>query len=79
LVGMGHPIQTLPISEAALKEVDLIGVFRYANQYERAIELISQGRIDVTKLITARYSLERANEAFEVLRGGKELKVIVTN
>jgi len=76
---MGHPIQTLPISEAALKEVDLIGVFRYANQYERAIELISQGRIDVTKLITARYSLERANEAFEVLRGGKELKVIVTN
>ena len=79
MVGMGHPIQTLPISEAALKEVDLIGVFRYANQYERAIELISQGRIDVTKLITARYSLERANEAFEVLRGGKELKVIVTN
>jgi len=79
LVGMGHPIQTLPISEAALKEVDLIGVFRYANQYERAIELISQGRIDVTKLITARYPLEKANEAFEALRGGKELKVIVTN
>jgi len=76
---MGHPIQTLPISEAALKEVDLIGVFRYANQYERAIELISQGRIDVTKLITARYPLEKANEAFEALRGGKELKVIVTN
>lgn len=79
MVGMGHPIQTLPISEAALKEVDLIGVFRYANQYERAIELISQGRIDVTKLITARYPLEKANEAFEALRGGKELKVIVTN
>ena len=79
MVGMGHPIQTLPISEAALKEVDLIGVFRYANQYERAIELISQGRIDVTKLITARYPLEKANEAFEALRWGNELKVIVTN
>jgi L-iditol 2-dehydrogenase len=79
LIGMGHPIQTLPISEAALREVDLIGVFRYANQYEQAIELISQGKVDVDALITARYSLERAKEAFEALRGGRQLKIMVTN
>jgi len=82
LVGMGHPVQTLPISEAALKEVDLIGVFRYANQYPKAIELISERHSilsGITKLVTARYPLEHAKEAFEAVRGGKELKVMVTN
>ncbi|KFY38877.1 hypothetical protein V495_06309 [Pseudogymnoascus sp. VKM F-4514 (FW-929)] len=29
LVGMGTPVQTLPVSAAALREVDLMGVFRY--------------------------------------------------
>ena len=72
LVGMGHPIQTLPISEAALKEVDLIGVFRYANQYPKAINLISEHHgvfSNINNLVTARYGLEQAKEAFEAVRG----------
>ena len=28
-IGMGNPIQTLPVGAAALREVDVIGVFRY--------------------------------------------------
>ena len=56
---MGTPIQTLPISEAALKEVDLIGVFRYANQYPRAIEMIHTRQVDVRKIIASRYTLEQ--------------------
>lgn len=76
---MGNPIQTLPISEAALKEVDLIGVFRYANQYPRAIEMIETHQVDVRRLISARYSLERTKEAFETLKERRGLKIIVTN
>lgn len=38
---MGTPIQTLPISAAALREIDLVGVFRYANAYPAAIEMLS--------------------------------------
>jgi L-iditol 2-dehydrogenase len=59
LIGMGNPIQTLPISAAALREVDLVGVFRYANTYEEAIKIVSSGNPllpDLSKLITQRYS-----------------------
>ncbi|KAH8648982.1 chaperonin 10-like protein [Tricladium varicosporioides] len=58
LIGMGSPIQTLPISAAALREVDLVGVFRYANTYEEAIKLVSSGNPllpDLSKLITQRF------------------------
>jgi L-iditol 2-dehydrogenase len=41
LIGMGVPIQTLAISSAALREVDLVGVFRYANTYPEGISLAS--------------------------------------
>jgi L-iditol 2-dehydrogenase len=59
LIGMGSPIQTLPISAAALREIDLVGVFRYANTYEEAIELVSSGNPllpDLSKLVTQRFS-----------------------
>ncbi|KAL1953778.1 hypothetical protein VTO42DRAFT_2275 [Malbranchea cinnamomea] len=77
IIGMGTPIQTLPISAAALREVDLIGVFRYASTYEYGIDLLS-GKVDVQlaggrplpdvkKLVTHRFkNLEAAREAFEM-------------
>lgn len=58
MVGMGNPIQTLPISAAALREVDLIGVFRYANTYGEAIEMVSRispKLLDLSTLITHRF------------------------
>lgn len=87
LVGMGSPIQTLPISAAALREVDLVGVFRYANTYPEAIELVASGHEllpDLEKLVTHRfYGLDCVQHAFEMAGktsdedGNLVLKVVV--
>lgn len=45
LIGMGNPIQTLPIGNASLREVDIIGVFRYANTYPVALGLLAGGTL----------------------------------
>ncbi|KAL9089124.1 MAG: hypothetical protein Q9165_005937 [Trypethelium subeluteriae] len=70
LIGMGTPVQTLPISAAAHREVDLVGVFRYANTYPRGIEVVSKkgpDYPDFAKLVTHRYrGLEGAENAFEM-------------
>jgi L-iditol 2-dehydrogenase len=58
LIGMGTPIQTLPISQASLREVDLVGVFRYAHTYPDVITLLSakdQTGPAFEKLITHRF------------------------
>jgi L-iditol 2-dehydrogenase len=67
---MGTPIQTLPLSAAALREIDILGVFRYANTYPTGIEMLSRKGTDYPdfgEMITHRYKgLERVGEAFEM-------------
>ncbi|KAG4029896.1 hypothetical protein MFRU_014g01890 [Monilinia fructicola] len=87
LIGMGTPIQTLPISAAALREVDLVGVFRYANTYADAIKLVASKDPllpDLSKLITQRYKgFENIPDAFAMAgrikddEGRLVLKVLV--
>lgn len=72
---MGSAIQTLPIAAAATREVDILGVFRYANTYPTAINLIASGKLPgIEKLVTHRRTLERAEEAFVLARRGRGLK-----
>ncbi|CAM9249963.1 unnamed protein product, partial [Phaeothamnion confervicola] len=81
LVGMGHNEMRVPLTAAAAREVDIVGVFRYRNAYPLSIELISSGKIDVGPLITHRYDLgggggkfskETVAEAFEQSARGKD-------
>lgn len=87
LIGMGQPIQTLPISAAALREVDLVGVFRYADTYKEAIELVSSSiplLPDLSKLVTQTYKgFDSIPDAFAMAgkvkdeSGNLVLKVVV--
>ncbi|KAK8067691.1 alcohol dehydrogenase GroES-like domain-containing protein [Apiospora saccharicola] len=87
IIGMGTPIQTLPISAAALREVDLLGVFRYANNYPEVINMLSAKNAtlpDVGKLVTHRFEgLDKIPDAFDMAgkvkdgNGSLVLKVVV--
>lgn len=84
---MGTPIVTLPMSAAALREVDLLGVFRYANTYPKVIEMLSNpppGLPDLSTLVTHRFKgIDRVKEAFDMAgkvkdeQGDLVIKVVV--
>ena len=87
LVGMGTPILTLPVSVAALREVDLVGTFRYANAYPEAMQMLTDPHPDLpplSRLITHCFSgLEDTEAAFQMAgkaqdeHGKLVLKVLV--
>ena len=68
---------TLPIVNAAVREIDIRGIFRYANCYPAALSLIASGLIDVKPLITHRFTIQEAVQAFEMAESGKAIKVMV--
>ncbi len=67
IVFIGMPNEKVPFDIVALqaKEARIETVFRYANVYDRAVELLASGRIDVGKLITDTFPFEKSVEAFE--------------
>ncbi|KAI4320037.1 hypothetical protein MLD38_033560 [Melastoma candidum] len=79
LVGMGHNEMTVPLTPAAAREVDVIGIFRYKNTWPLCLEFIRSGKIDVKPLITHRFgfSQKEVEDAFETsARGGDAIKVM---
>ncbi len=50
--------------------MDIIGILRYANCYPTAIRMVSSGLVDVKPLITHRFKMEEAKDAFETARNG---------
>lgn len=60
-------------------ELNLVGVFRYANTYDVGIEILNHTSADLNSMFTHDYSLEETKEAMERARTDKEgsLKVIV--
>ncbi|KAJ8119819.1 hypothetical protein ONZ43_g3313 [Nemania bipapillata] len=92
MVGMGTPIQTVPLSVAHLKEIDILGIFRYANTYATGIRLLSPHSSggsrfilpSLDNMVTHRFKgLSAAKDAFELAsrteddNGNLVLKVII--
>ncbi|XP_078589218.1 sorbitol dehydrogenase-like [Branchiostoma floridae x Branchiostoma japonicum] len=77
LVGLGPPTINIPIVNAAVREVDIRGIFRYANCYPTALSMVASGQVNVKPLVTHRFSLEQTLEAFEASKKGEGIKVMI--
>ena len=76
LAGGSIPV---PANAVMSKELDLIGTFRFGEEFFEAVELIVEGKIDVLRLVTSEFKLADAPEAFRVaLDRSRSVKVVLT-
>ena len=67
VVLIGMPVEPVPFDIVGMqaREARIETVFRYANIYDRAINLIASGKVDLKPLISATFSFEDSIAAFE--------------
>ncbi|MFB0546025.1 MAG: zinc-binding dehydrogenase, partial [Anaerolineae bacterium] len=76
IVGLpAEDVFPMSMMEVVAKELDVRGIFRYANIYPTAIELVSSGQVDVKSLITHTFTLEQTQEALEFAHERKDISI----
>ncbi|GKX35557.1 MAG: putative D-xylulose reductase [Rhizobiaceae bacterium MnEN-MB40S] len=67
VVWVGMPVEPVPmdIVLAQSKEIRMETVFRYANMYDRAIELLASGKVDLKPLISETFAFKDSIAAFD--------------
>jgi D-xylulose reductase len=67
IVAVGLPVDPVgfDVSTASTKEVRIETVFRYAHQYDRAINLMASGRVDLKPLISETFDFKDSVAAFD--------------
>ncbi|MGE0354788.1 MAG: zinc-binding dehydrogenase [Gemmatimonadales bacterium] len=78
LVGYSPETMALNAGRVMFREIEVLGSLGCRPvDYPRAIELVRQGRIRLTELVTHRFPLDRIGEAFDVLRRGEAIRAVV--
>ncbi|MCZ4077153.1 NAD(P)-dependent alcohol dehydrogenase [Rhodococcus sp. H36-A4] len=77
LVGMGASDYALPISLIQNRELVLTGVFRYANTWPIARELVLSGRVDLDSMVTGRFDLAHVEDALNADALPGSIKAVV--
>jgi L-iditol 2-dehydrogenase len=73
-------IVSIPAYDIHYKNVTLLGTSGFRSEdYRTAAEMIKSHSIDVRKLITHRYPVDKALEAFEMAQQPEALKVMLEN
>ncbi|RAZ91465.1 NAD(P)-dependent alcohol dehydrogenase [Mesorhizobium hawassense] len=82
LVGLPVEPVALNVPAAISKEVRIETVFRYANIFDRALQLIASGKVDLKPLITGTYDFSDSIKAFERAAQGQpqdvKLQILLT-
>ncbi|QEU60545.1 Xyl2 [Kluyveromyces lactis] len=79
-VGMGKDNINFPIAMIGAKELRVLGSFRYYfNDYKIAVKLISEGKVNVKKMITHTFKFEEAIDAynFNLEHGSEVVKTMI--
>jgi len=77
VIGRGAPEVSISPAEIIRKELDIRGVFRYANCYPTALELIMSGQVNLDGFISHRFSLDQVEAAFQTAQAGQAIKVMI--
>ena len=77
----GDQVVGMNIADFIDKELDYVAVNRYANAFPTVIAWMTDGRINVDKLITHRYSFDQVDEAFKFTgqNPNEVIKTVVVN
>jgi threonine dehydrogenase-like Zn-dependent dehydrogenase len=78
-VGYSPDTMTLNSGRVMFRELEVVGSLGCRPvDYPRVIEMVRQKRIKLTELVTHRFPLDQMNDALDMLRSGKAIRVVVT-
>lgn len=78
-VGYSADAMTLNAGRVMFRELEVVGSLGCRPvDYPRVIEMVRQGRIQLTPLVTHRFPLEQIEAALQTLRSGDAIRVVVT-
>ena len=81
MVLVGYSTDTLPLNAGRVmfREIDVVGSLGCRPvDYPRVIEMVRQGHIKLGDMVSHRFTLDHIDDAFEQLRGGDAIRVVVT-
>ncbi|WP_285186731.1 NAD(P)-dependent alcohol dehydrogenase [Rhodococcus sp. MEB041] len=78
LVGMGGDAYPIPVSVIQNRELWVTGVFRYADTWPTALELVRTGRVELDSMVTGRFDLDHVEDALNHDRTDGSIKAVVT-
>lgn len=78
LVGMGGNEYPIPVSVIQNRELWVTGVFRYADTWPTALELVRTGRVELDSMVTGRFDLDHVEDALNHDRTDGSIKAVVT-
>lgn len=72
---VGFPPQNsfeIDVINIIAKELDILGIWRYANVFKGSVELLNSGKVNLNSLITHQFNLEKTEEALRYVYENKE-------
>ena len=79
MVGYSPERMSLNAGRVMFRELSVMGSLGCPPvDYPRVIDLVRQGQLRVSELVTHRFPLDEIHQALDVLRGGEAIRAVVT-